>query len=194
MVSNISASHLRSDSDPRKVRLLLRWQSSEFDGRMWCGSILLGGLRLGEFIFFTSYTLVGLALPFSFFFTLLKYYDLQPHHLSPHSITLVVIFVHLCEMYVGVRPSVHLFWLFTCCTLLGEARPTSTATTSSATPGVQLCTSPSSVPASGTTRGMIRWLCKKKSITGWSCRLLHRWAGAPTGRRFIICSRPTTPW
>jgi hypothetical protein len=32
--------------------------------------------------------------------------------MSPHSITLVKIFVHPCEMYVGVRSSVRLFWLF----------------------------------------------------------------------------------
>jgi hypothetical protein len=52
-------------------------------------------------------------LPFSFFFfTLLETYDLQLHHVSPHSITLVAIFIHLCEMFVGVRPSVRLFWLF----------------------------------------------------------------------------------
>jgi hypothetical protein len=29
-----------------------------------------------------------------------------------HSITLVAIFVHLYEMYVGMWPSMHLFWLF----------------------------------------------------------------------------------
>jgi hypothetical protein len=42
----------------------------------------------------------------------LETYDLQLHHLSPHYITLVVILIHLCEMYVGVRSSVRLFWLF----------------------------------------------------------------------------------
>jgi hypothetical protein len=62
---------------------------------------------------FTSYALAGLMLPFSsFFFTLLENYDLQLHHPSPHSITLVAIFVHLYRMYVGVRPSMHLFRLF----------------------------------------------------------------------------------
>jgi hypothetical protein len=30
----------------------------------------------------------------------------------PHAIALLAIFVHLCEMYVCVRPSVRLFWLF----------------------------------------------------------------------------------
>jgi hypothetical protein len=49
-----------------------------------CGVVPLGDLRSGEFIFFSSYALSGLVLPFSYF----------------------------CEMYVGVRPSMHLFRLF----------------------------------------------------------------------------------
>jgi hypothetical protein len=57
--------------------------------------------------------LVELVPPLSsFFLTLLEYYGLQLQHLSPNSITLVVIFVHLYEMFVGVRPSVRLFWCF----------------------------------------------------------------------------------
>jgi hypothetical protein len=77
------------------------------------GSVPLGDLWHSEFIFLTFYALYGLVLPFSsFFFTLLETYDLQLHHLSPHYITLVVILIHLCEMYVGVRSSVRLFWLF----------------------------------------------------------------------------------
>jgi hypothetical protein len=73
----------------------------------------LDGLWYDEFIFFTYYFLFGLVLPFSsFFFTLLETYDLQLHHLLPHAITLVAIFIHLCEMYVGVRPLVRLFQLF----------------------------------------------------------------------------------
>jgi hypothetical protein len=67
-------------------------------------------LQPSEFIFFTSYALAGLVLPFSsFFFMLQEPYDLQSHHLSPHSITLVAIFIHLCEMYVGKWSSMRLF-------------------------------------------------------------------------------------
>jgi hypothetical protein len=43
---------------------------------------------------------------------LLEFYGLQLQHLSSNSITLVAIFVHLCEMFVGVRPSVCLFRRF----------------------------------------------------------------------------------
>jgi hypothetical protein len=67
-------------------------------------------MRSGDFIFFLAYALFGLVPPLSsFFLTLVEHYGLQLQHLSPHSITLVVIFVHLCEMFVGVRSSVHLF-------------------------------------------------------------------------------------
>jgi hypothetical protein len=64
------------------------------------------------FIFFTSYTLSGLVLPFSSFFMMLETYIIQLHHLSLHSIALVVIFAHLYEMYVGMRSSERLFRLF----------------------------------------------------------------------------------
>jgi hypothetical protein len=50
--------------------------------------------------------------PLSSFLTLLEYYRLQLRHLSPNSIALVAIFIHLYEMYVGVWPSVRLFRRF----------------------------------------------------------------------------------
>jgi hypothetical protein len=48
----------------------------------------------------------------SFLLTLLKFYGLHLHHLSPHSLILVAIFVHFCEMFFCVRASVTLFRLF----------------------------------------------------------------------------------
>jgi hypothetical protein len=66
-----------------------------------------------KIILFTCYALAGFALPASsIFLTLLENYGLQLHHLTPHALTLVAIFVHLCEMYVGVQPSMRLFRLF----------------------------------------------------------------------------------
>jgi hypothetical protein len=63
-------------------------------------------MRPGDFVFFVAYALAGLVPPLSsFFLTLQEYYGLQLQHLSPNSIALVAIFIHLCEMYVGVRPS-----------------------------------------------------------------------------------------
>jgi hypothetical protein len=127
-----------------------------FDGRIRCRSVMLDGLWSGEFIFFTSYALSRLVLSFSssFFFTLLEIYGLQLHLLSPHSITLVAIFVHLYEMYVGVWPSMRLFLLFHVLRSFGKIASPSAATTSSIGPRAQLCTSPFSALASGTTGGM----------------------------------------
>jgi hypothetical protein len=62
--------------------------------------MLLTGMRGGDFVYFSVYALSRLFLSFSsFFFMLLEHYGLQLHHLLLHSITLVAIFVHLCEMY-----------------------------------------------------------------------------------------------
>jgi hypothetical protein len=48
--------------------------------------------------------------PFSsFFLVLLEHYWLQLQHPLPHSITLVAIFAHFYEMFMGVRSSVRLF-------------------------------------------------------------------------------------
>jgi hypothetical protein len=68
----------------------------------------------------------------SFFLTLLEYYGLQLQHLSPNSIALVAIFIHLCEMYVGVRPSVRLFQRFFVLKAASTRPRSSTVTTSSA--------------------------------------------------------------
>jgi hypothetical protein len=67
----------------------------------------------GQLRLFCGIRHAGLVLPLSsFFLTLLEYYGLQLQHLSPNSIALVATFIHLCEMYVGVRPSVRQFRRF----------------------------------------------------------------------------------
>jgi hypothetical protein len=89
------------------------WQVSGFEPRLKHGITSLANMGLGYFIFFSAYALAGLVLLLSsFFLTLLEYYGLQLQHLSPNSITLVTIFVHFCEMFVGVRPSERLFRRF----------------------------------------------------------------------------------
>jgi hypothetical protein len=113
MVSSLPIPRLRSDDDLMWVRRLPGWQAVEYDGRIRRGTVPLTSLQLGEIVLFTSYTMAGFTLLVSsFFLTLLENYGLQLHHLTPYAIALVVIFIHLCEMYVGVRSSVHLFWLF----------------------------------------------------------------------------------
>ena len=45
----------------------------------------------------------------SFFLLLLEEFGLQLQHLTPHSVLLVAVFVHLMEMFMGVRPYVSIF-------------------------------------------------------------------------------------
>jgi hypothetical protein len=73
----------------------------------------LGDLAAEEFVLFVSYLSCGLALPISpFFLLLLEEFGLQLQHLTPHSILQVAIFVHLCEMFVGVAACTSLFRQF----------------------------------------------------------------------------------
>jgi len=61
-------------------------------------------------VLFISHISTGLGLPISsFFLLLLEDFGLQLQHLTPHSILMTSIFVHLCEMFVGVRPCVIIF-------------------------------------------------------------------------------------
>nr|CAE05103.1 OSJNBa0009K15.23 [Oryza sativa Japonica Group] len=59
--------------------------------------------------------MAGLVPPFSsFFMDVLELYDLQMAHLTPNAVMTLAIFAHLCEMFIGVRPSLRLFrWFFT---------------------------------------------------------------------------------
>jgi hypothetical protein len=113
MASALSSSHLQTSEDLRKLRKVIGCQAVGYDDKMWCGIASLTGVRPCEFLYFSAYAFTGLVLPFSsFFFTRLETYDIQLQHLTLHSITLVAVFVHLCEMYVCVRPSMHLLSLF----------------------------------------------------------------------------------
>jgi hypothetical protein len=95
------------------LRRLMGWQAPGFEHRLRRGVTPLANLEPGDFVFFSTYALAGLVPPLSsFFLVLLEFYGLQLQHLSPNSITLVAIFIHLCEMFVGVWPSVRLFHCF----------------------------------------------------------------------------------
>jgi hypothetical protein len=90
------------------LRKAIGWQSPGYDSKMWHRMLWLA--QPGDFVHFSAYALAGLVPSFSsFVLVLLQHYGLQFQHLSPHSITLVVIFTHFCEIFVGVRPSVRLF-------------------------------------------------------------------------------------
>jgi hypothetical protein len=113
MASNLPRPRLRSWADLMVLRWVLRWQTLGYDSWLQCSIPRLANLRPGEFVFFSCYDAAGLMLPVSsFLLTLLEFYGIQLQHLSPHSFIMVAIFVHFCEMFVGVRLSAPLFWLF----------------------------------------------------------------------------------
>ena len=103
-------SRFQNEESLEKVRRLLGWTDPDRRARIHAGASPLGGLGPGEFVLFVPYLLCGLGLPLSsFLLLLLEDYGLQLQHLSPHSILQVAVFVHLCEMFAGVRPSLALF-------------------------------------------------------------------------------------
>jgi hypothetical protein len=113
MAVELPPSRFKSSGSLASLRRLMGWQAPGFEHRLKCGVVPLANLASGDFVFFSAYALAGLVPPVSsFFLMLLEFYGLQLQHLSPNSITLVAIFVHLCEMFVGVRPSVRLFRRF----------------------------------------------------------------------------------
>jgi hypothetical protein len=100
----------QSEEELSTVRRLLGWSAEETAWGIRAGSVPLGNLRAGEFVLFISHISTGLGLPISsFFLLLLEDFGLQLQHLTPHSILLTAIFMHLCEMFVGVWPCVLLF-------------------------------------------------------------------------------------
>jgi hypothetical protein len=113
MATELPPSRFRSLGSLASLRRLMGWQAPDFEHMLKRGVVPLANLAPGDFVFFSAYALAGLVPPVSsFFLMLLEFYGLQLQHLSPNSITLVAIFVHLCEMFVGVRPSVRLFRRF----------------------------------------------------------------------------------
>jgi hypothetical protein len=55
MTSNLSSSRLRIESDLMKLRKVLGWKSTGFDGKMRRGITPLAGLKPSEFVYISSY-------------------------------------------------------------------------------------------------------------------------------------------
>jgi hypothetical protein len=110
MATELPPSRFKTTGSLASLRRLMVWQAPGLTCKVKSGAASLANMRPGDFVFFATYALAGLVPPLSsFFLTLLEYYGLQLQHLSPNSIALVAIFVHLYEIYMGVRPSVRLF-------------------------------------------------------------------------------------
>jgi hypothetical protein len=112
MAAELPPSRFKTTGSLASLRRLMGWQAPGLAPKLKHGAASLANMRPGDFVFFATNTLARLVPPLSSFLTLLEYYGLQLQHLSPNSIALVAIFVHLCEMFMGVRPSVQQFRRF----------------------------------------------------------------------------------
>ena len=69
--------------------------------------------RGNERVVFRSHFLRGFGLPVSGFFrSFLDFNHLQPHHLTPNTVTLLSALVTVCEGYIGVLPMIELWGAF----------------------------------------------------------------------------------
>jgi hypothetical protein len=101
MTSLVRPRRFQTEEELNTVRRLLGWSPQETAWGIRAGSVPPGDLRAGEFVLFISHISL-----------LLEDFGLQLQHLTPHSILLTSIFIHLCEMFVVVWPCVILFWHF----------------------------------------------------------------------------------
>ena len=113
MASLAHPRRFQTEEELSTVPRLLGWSAQETGWGIRAGSVPHGNLRAGEFVLFTLHISTDVGLPISSFLPLLlEDFGLQLQHLTPHSLLLTSIFVHLCEMFVGVRPCVILFRYF----------------------------------------------------------------------------------
>jgi hypothetical protein len=75
MASSLPTACYQSENDLRALRKAIGWQSPGYDSKMRRGMLSL--TQPGDFVYFLTYTLVGLMPPFSsFFLMLLEHYRL----------------------------------------------------------------------------------------------------------------------
>jgi hypothetical protein len=152
MVSLVHPNCFQTEAALNLVRGLLRWSAPRLIGKIHAGMTPLGDLAAGEFVLFVSYISCGLALPISpFFLLLLEEFGLQLQHLTPHSILQATIFVHLCEMFVGVAPCTSLFRHFFVLVKSGKAKDHLGAYYFQTRPDSVVASSPPSVAQGGKT-------------------------------------------
>jgi len=62
-----------------------------------------------EIVTFILFIEHGFGVPSIFFRGLVFYWGIQAHHLTPNSTLHISIFVHLCEIFLGIKPHFNLF-------------------------------------------------------------------------------------
>jgi hypothetical protein len=66
-----------------------------------------------EIVLFISFVRAGLCLPTSsFLHRFLHYFDISLNHLTPNVVLHLSVYVHLCEAFLGIVPSISLFRFF----------------------------------------------------------------------------------
>ena len=67
----------------------------------------------GEIVLFISFIRAGLCLTaFAFLHQFLSYFGISLNHLAPNVVLHLSVFVHLCETFLGIPPSLSLFRYF----------------------------------------------------------------------------------
>jgi hypothetical protein len=67
----------------------------------------------GYMVSFTSFYAWGFGMrPHQFLGLLLRYYDLELHHLTPLGVLHIAAFVTLCEVYLGINPDLDMWKYF----------------------------------------------------------------------------------
>jgi hypothetical protein len=77
MADELPPSRFKMMGSLASLRWLMGWQAPGLASKLKNEPALLANMRPGYFIFFASYTLVGLVPPLSSFLMLLEYYGLQ---------------------------------------------------------------------------------------------------------------------
>ena len=88
-------------------------QGKEFADWKALGQHQVPTLGLGEIVLFVSYIRAGPCLRASaFLHRFLSYFGISLNHLAPNVVLHLSIFVHLCETFLGIPPSLCLFRYF----------------------------------------------------------------------------------
>jgi hypothetical protein len=70
-------------------------------------------LQIGEIVLFVAFVRAGLCLPASpFLHRFLRLFDISLNHLTPNGVLHLSVFVHFCEAFLGILPSITLFCYF----------------------------------------------------------------------------------
>jgi hypothetical protein len=66
----------------------------------------------GDIVLFISFIYAGLCLPTSPFLHRLRYFDISLNYLTPNIILHLSMFIHFCESFLEILPSISLFRYF----------------------------------------------------------------------------------